>query len=526
MPSKGQFSDDQANVARDKRPKRVAKSTDKGVQGKNWMFTLNNPTYGEDQLPTGQDDPRTWGCRYFTFQIEKGESGTEHLQGYCVFEKNRRLAAMKKLNSRAHWEQRKGSHREAVAYCNKEDTRVRVGLTEGDPPTRQGERTDLDEIHQMLKDGVSLKEVADYDFSSFVRYYRGYEAYLSLNFKPRTKMTVGVYMYGETNVGKSHRALAALRTGKTSTWLRQPGNCMWVEKYNEGDDFYFDEFKDFMVQPELLNMMIDKGPAILSKKGGSVNFNAPLVVLCSNQRFDNIYTDCGQDHQLETARAVKRRFAFVFHVTGRFSAKCVQWNVENLEPGWIAPCLASLPPSIEEELGRRSKYDPQDYIQAMENYVPEVSPLPSVMSSPVCPQTPSIESSPIHAVGEPIPLRRSLWENDNGSSTDPITWDDEDLYPSFTFEEAFVSSPNAPSNNVLGRRPRDQIFDDVGHNKRRRPNDVHSDPLPSPNLEVLSQMVPNKAYRKSTSPISIAPEEELCSEDDDPITEFSSSEEE
>lgn len=86
------------------------------LQRQAWCFTLNNPT--DVQLPS------TWPHVFLTWQVEKGEQGTIHLQGYVLFEKRVTLAWIKKeVNSQAHWEPRKGTHDEAVAYCNKKDTR-------------------------------------------------------------------------------------------------------------------------------------------------------------------------------------------------------------------------------------------------------------------------------------------------------------------------------------------------------------------------------------------------------------------
>ena len=73
------------------------------MQGTNWLFTINNPA--------DVDLPRTWpDVRYCCWQLEEGENGTPHLQGYVVLEKRKRLGGMKRLDKTAHWEQRKGTH--------------------------------------------------------------------------------------------------------------------------------------------------------------------------------------------------------------------------------------------------------------------------------------------------------------------------------------------------------------------------------------------------------------------------------
>jgi len=81
------------------------------------VFTINNP--GEDlQVPA------SWtGVDYAIWQLEKGENGTPHLQGYVCFTTNKRLSVLKKLHATAHWEIRAGTHTQAKDYNSKLDTR-------------------------------------------------------------------------------------------------------------------------------------------------------------------------------------------------------------------------------------------------------------------------------------------------------------------------------------------------------------------------------------------------------------------
>jgi len=92
----------------------------------NWMFTINNP------LPA--DSPLSWpGVKYLVYQKEKGENGTPHLQGYVQFELQKQLVGVKKLNARAHWEKRMGTHEDAVKYCTKKETRIGSPVRKGIP---------------------------------------------------------------------------------------------------------------------------------------------------------------------------------------------------------------------------------------------------------------------------------------------------------------------------------------------------------------------------------------------------------
>lgn len=84
----------------------------KRVQGKRWCFTINNPEPGEfEAIAFGS---------YGMCQQERGAAcGTLHLQGFCVFNTNQTLKALKKLNHRAHWELMKGDLEANENYCSK-----------------------------------------------------------------------------------------------------------------------------------------------------------------------------------------------------------------------------------------------------------------------------------------------------------------------------------------------------------------------------------------------------------------------
>ena len=71
------------------RPKVLRKNFPEMAQGKNWCFTLNNPTPEEVVGVQGVV------CRYLLYGEEVGEAGTPHLQGFVVFNGNKRLNAVK-----------------------------------------------------------------------------------------------------------------------------------------------------------------------------------------------------------------------------------------------------------------------------------------------------------------------------------------------------------------------------------------------------------------------------------------------
>lgn len=142
-----------------------------------WVFTVNNPK--EEIEFDGL------GAQYLIYQKEKGESGTEHYQGYVYFKNAISFTSIKKkLPEGAHIEKRKGTHDEAAAYCRKADTRIEGPFEFGTPP-EQGKRRDLEEAANLLKTTGSLKRVAEEFPTIIVKYPRGMDRLEELLYKPK-----------------------------------------------------------------------------------------------------------------------------------------------------------------------------------------------------------------------------------------------------------------------------------------------------------------------------------------------------
>lgn len=108
-------------------------------QSKSWCFTINNPN-GYRPAFNGEL------TRTLCYQLERGENGTEHLQGYIEWKSKRTLSGSKRLlgNDGAHLEVRQGSRKQAMEYAMKEDTRIDGPWCFGDMEMEtQGKRRDL-----------------------------------------------------------------------------------------------------------------------------------------------------------------------------------------------------------------------------------------------------------------------------------------------------------------------------------------------------------------------------------------------
>lgn len=164
------------------------------MQGKRWCFTVNTggPLNGEDDdVSTDQRmalwesvDSPLWGV-YGGCQWEVAPTtGQLHLQGFCVFDKNMRLSAVKKVHATAHWELMKGKLEDSERYCSKDETRLTGTFpkTWGTRPVdQQGKRTDLDAAIDALRAASGppakrLRLVAAAHPSVYVKFHRGLES--------------------------------------------------------------------------------------------------------------------------------------------------------------------------------------------------------------------------------------------------------------------------------------------------------------------------------------------------------------
>lgn len=121
-----------------------------------WCFTDNNPTYDPAELPVHPKE------KYVSWQLEEGEEGTKHVQGYVEFNTRQRLSGLKKWLVSAHFETRKGTAEQARDYTRKEDSRKEGPWERGEwVPMQAGQRTDLEDCAAYCAEGATEAEVIE-----------------------------------------------------------------------------------------------------------------------------------------------------------------------------------------------------------------------------------------------------------------------------------------------------------------------------------------------------------------------------
>jgi len=245
-----------------------------GGQSRRWCFTLNNPTPAELVHTLWEQWPHLRGG---VCQLERGDNGTPHYQGYVQFARPTRLAALKGLLARAHWESARGDSAANLIYCTKEEGRL-------DGPWRigeivdQGDRTDWARLKDDLDAGASELELSEKHFKLWVTHRNGIDAYRRLHTPKRDFRTDLIVLSGPPDTGKS--STARLLAGEDAYWF----NCdKWWDDYTGNRVVVFDEFGGGAVPFRLLLTLADRYPVKVEVKGAMREFTSHCIIITSNK---------------------------------------------------------------------------------------------------------------------------------------------------------------------------------------------------------------------------------------------------
>lgn len=150
---------------------------------KYWCFTLNNPEYYP--IHHGGLD---LNIRYVYYSVEKGSSGTVHLQGYVQLYRQQRLSWLrKKYLPRAHYEIARGSLEDNQRYIqgHKKDGFVAPEAgpyTYGEPTeVQQGRRSDLESVYSSVREGKNDYTLFNEHPNVMSKYYKAVAIYRALH---------------------------------------------------------------------------------------------------------------------------------------------------------------------------------------------------------------------------------------------------------------------------------------------------------------------------------------------------------
>lgn len=253
-------------------------------QARNWLFVINNPT-DEDTTHIMEEETEV---HYAVWQLEAGENGTPHLQGYLAFIQRTRLSALKKKHPRAHFKIARGSPEQNRTYCTKEEGRISPGGEFGDitEVPRKGERSDLAELQTAFDSGLQAHEYATDYFEFFLRYPRALENYFIAQVRPRESINeVQVtLLIGDSGTGKSYYAeqLSKQHGGVYRHALGQ----FW-DGYRGEPAVLFDDFRGSSISFGAFKLVCDRYPLLVHIKGTASNMAATHFYITTNFKIED-----------------------------------------------------------------------------------------------------------------------------------------------------------------------------------------------------------------------------------------------
>lgn len=296
----------------------------KDPQGRKWLLTLNNPKEKAIDHQKIKDQLDLFpSLLYWCMADEKGE--TEHTHVFFALEHPTRFSTIKRRFPTAHIDRAEGTAAECRAYVQKSGKWAKSDKAETSipgtfeewgelPVERQGERTDLALLYQMIKDGMSNYEImeANPDYLvSLDRVERARQAVREQQYRDTFRKLEVTYIWGPTGTGKTR---SVMESQGYSDVYRVTDYAHPFDSYAGEDVLLLDEYGSNFKIRDLLNYL-DGYPLTLPARYSNRVACYTKVYIISNICLSKQYTDIQWDSPA-TFAALLRRINKVIHYTG------------------------------------------------------------------------------------------------------------------------------------------------------------------------------------------------------------------
>lgn len=229
---------------------------------------------------------------YLVYQFEIcPDTSRRHRQAYIEWARPTRWTAIKTAfgDKGIHCEKRRGSSKQAIAYCKKEDSRdptVGSGPFEfGFPYQRRDDSSGggLQEAIECLKETKSIKAVATAHAACFIRYGRGLRDWNGVVTDGRDWKPTVIVFWGYTGLGKTRRAReqAIAQFGRDGLWEDKDPGTDWFDGYDGQPCVLIDEFSGG-ISYRLFLRALDRYSCRVQVKGGSIHWLPKMIYITSN----------------------------------------------------------------------------------------------------------------------------------------------------------------------------------------------------------------------------------------------------
>ena len=297
-----------------------------------WLLTINNPVdKGYSHYKIKDIITNMSNVLYYCLSDEIGEQGTYHTHLFICFASARKFSTMKNAFSGAHFDVAKGTCSQNRDYVFKEgkwldDKKGETNLRDthfefGDMPIeRQGKRTDLDDLYDMISSGMSDADILSVE-PHFITYLDKFEkvrqSLLFNKFKNKWRDLDVYYVYGVTGSGKTRSIME--KYGYENVYrvcdYKHP-----FDEYKGQDVIIFEEFRSDL---QLGNMLkyLEGYPIDLPCRYTNKCACFTKVYICTNIPLYMQYPNA-QKSESESYKAFLRRISKVFKYTNNGVCEC------------------------------------------------------------------------------------------------------------------------------------------------------------------------------------------------------------
>lgn len=260
---------------------------------RNVCFTLNNPEISSTRHIHNYFNMPHDSIKYLVYQTERGECGTLHIQGYAELNTQKSLRSVKTiLDEKIHAAPRRGTPQQAADYCKKEEGRV-DGPFEWGTISRQGTRTDMEDIRDRIIEGGSIIDIALQMPGQFVRYNRGIQALQQLLQPPvrgYTKKRV-IVLYGPPGTGKTSFVHGMMTHLQTMLYEKDP-DTQWWDNYQNQSNILLDEFPGTCTAKRAKKLLGESNGPLQTKGGQFTTDKMETLWLTSNDPPPCLVSSC------------------------------------------------------------------------------------------------------------------------------------------------------------------------------------------------------------------------------------------
>lgn len=221
----------------------------------------------------------------------------EHYQGYIQFFEPVRTPKLQWIiGNKCHCESQRGTDFQASNYCKKDNKYVSFGK-----PSKQGQRTDLEDLRRLINKGATHSKCYKEHFSSYTRYRHNLDKYRETILYEKAKKWRNVdvkILSGPTGCGKTSKYLYDDKGNYLEDVFNI--NCSeltdrcWFDGYEGQTTLILDEFRNDIKLGKLLSLL-DGHICRLQIKGGVTYALWNKVIITTNLKKFEIFPNIRKD---------------------------------------------------------------------------------------------------------------------------------------------------------------------------------------------------------------------------------------